>query len=261
MKNKRRQFSRSSVIYIIFGIALIGVMTLIAMSVFMRVNQIIITGAVIYTPQQVVEASGVSRGDNLLYMNAQTVSQKIRKELPYINTVEISRDLPDKLSITVTESTPVAYILSSGNVHVIDNNGRVLEILQASYGTVMTLVIGTEVSKLIEVRGVTIGDASIGNQIRAEQGTEPNFQAMQSILLTMDREDLNQYVDYLDVSNITNIHFGFKGLYRVILGGVADQRSKLARLQSDIAILQERYPNARGVYNMSDPFDYRFSVE
>jgi len=252
MRNgKSRQFSRTSVFYIVFGLALVGVMILVGISIFTRINHIIISGTSIYTPEQIAEASGVTRGDNLLYINTLSVSQSIRRELPYIDTVEISRSLPDTILITVTESTAVAFIMFSGDTFIIDSGGRVLEKTQANPG-----------NNLIEVRGVTLSEATVGNPLKSELGAEPNLQSMQNILVTMQREGIIDDVDYLDVSNITNIYFGYRGIYRVIIGGVGDLRMKLSQLPSDILLIQERYPNTRGVYKMIGDSDrYIFTPE
>jgi len=244
MRNKKsRQFSRSSVMYIVFGIALVGVMTLFGASAFLGVNYFVINGAVTYTPEEIIDASGVSRGNNLLYLNIRTVEQNIRKELPYISSVEISRDLPDTLTITVTESKPVAYILFSGDIVIIDSSGRVLDIIQSH---------SMDITNLIEVRGVLLSDAKIGNMLKSELGVEQYLSAMQNVLASMEKEGIANDINYLDVSNINNISFGYLGMYRVIVGGVGELRIKLNRLPSDIRDLKERYPNTRGVYNMTD---------
>ncbi|MCL2627545.1 MAG: FtsQ-type POTRA domain-containing protein [Oscillospiraceae bacterium] len=258
MKKKKRQFSRASVMYIVLGITLIGVMTLIGTSAFLSVNFFVINGASVYTPEQIIEASGVSRGDNLLYLNEQTVASNIRKELPYISTVEISREFPDTLTITVVESTAVAYLYFAGDIVVIDATGRVLERSPIA----ISLVPNLDVKGLVEVRGVLVSEAMVGLQIKSEAGVESYFQAMQNVLISMEREGLIDDVNYLDVSNINNINFGFRELYRVVLGGISDLRTKLGTLKANISQIQSTYPNTRVVINMSDPSgDIKFSPE
>jgi len=258
----RREFSRSSVIYIIFGIALICVMTLIGASAFLRVNYFVVNSSGFYTTEQIIEASGVSGGDNLLYLNTQTVSQNIKNELPFVNNVEIVKNLPDTLIITVTESNAVAYLLFEGDTIIIDSSGRVLERTQhlSNAGSGASVTINNK--KLIEIRGVLINDARVGRQLRAEPGLESILTTMQNVLVAMEREGITNDVDYLDVSNINNIYFGYKGIYRIIVGGIADLRVKLNRLAADIQRIQEVYPNSRGVYNMTDdPNRYKFTPE
>ena len=247
---KRREFTRSSVFYIVFGIALICVMILVGISAFLRVNYFIVNSSGIYSAEQIIEASGVSRGNNLLYMNTQSVSQKIKNELPYVSTVEIDKQLPDTLVITITESVPVAYLIYEGDMVVIDSSGRVLE--RAAMGSNLNGTVTVNNERLIEVRGVIINNAVIGRQLRSEPGLESILSTMQTVLITMEREGLTGDIDYLDVSNINNIFFGYRGIYRIILGGTTDLRTKLNRLPGDILGAQERYPNSRGVYNMTD---------
>jgi len=258
MRKKNREFSRSSVMYIVFGIALVGVMTLIGASAFLGINYFIISGAEKYTPEEIIEASGLSQGNNLFYLNTQTVAQRIKKALPYVDTVEITRDFPDTLSITVTESKAIAYVVFEGDTVIIDSSGRVLERSNVSPGSFTG---GTNKS-LIEVRGVLISDAVVGSQLKPELGVEQFVNAMKSVLILMELEGIQDDVSYLDVSNINNIFFGYQGTFRIIVGGVGELRMKLSRLPSDILKLQERYPNPRGVYNMTgEPDRYIFTPE
>jgi len=258
MKNSKRQFSRSSVMYIIFGIALIGIMTLLGASAFLGVNYFVITGAKIYTTEQVIEASGVSRGNNLLYLNTNSVAQNIRRELPYIDTVVISREFPDTLAITVTESVAVAYLIFEGDTVIIDSSGRVLERFQHAPGAGAA----SSISELIEIRGVIVSEASVGIALKSELGVEQFLSTMQNVLKSMEREGIIDNVNYLDVSNINNIHFGYQGIYRIIVGGIGDIRLKLSKLPSHILEIQRKNPNTRGVYNMTgDSERYSFTPE
>lgn len=246
---KRREFTRSSVFFVVFGVALAGVLILLGTSAFLRVNFFVINSSGMYTTQQIIEASGVVRGDNLLYLNSQTVQQRIKKELPYVNSVEITKNFPDTLVISIVESSAVAYLIYEGDMIIIDSSGRVLERAQVSSMS-GTVTINNRI--LIEVRGVMISDARVGTQLRSEPGLESILSTMQNVLIMMEREGLIDDVDYLDVSNINNIYFGFRGIYRVIVGGITDLRTKLNRLTDDIIRIQEIYPNSRGVYNMTD---------
>lgn len=254
-KKKKKQIDGVTAAYIALGVTLVSVITLLGASAFLNVNSIVVSGMVQYTPEQVAEASGIERGDNLLYFNKRSTTEKIITELPYINSVEITRDLPDTLMLEVAESTALAYMPFAGDALIIDSTGRVLDIVAMPIGT----RIDVNGVSLIEVRGVPVSEATAGSEPKIELGFETSFKTMQDFLTAMEREGIAGDVNYLDVANITNIRFGYMDMFRVIIGGQRDYRQKISGLPLTISRFQERYPNTRGVLDMTDPSgDYRF---
>ncbi|MCL2425688.1 MAG: FtsQ-type POTRA domain-containing protein [Oscillospiraceae bacterium] len=247
----KRQLSRTSIAYIVIGVVMIAVMTIIGMSAFMQIRNIVIEGVSAYYAEDIIEASGMTFGDNLLFISSQEVSQNIRSALPFISAAQVSRIPPDTIMIKVTKSVPVATLTVSGEVYVIDIAGRVLD--RARIGT--PLQSDVDISALIEIRGVEIEDTSAGNNLRAAFGAEPRLQHMLDILEALESEDLLSDVSYIDISNIVNVHFGFMEIYRVILGSGASGntdlrpttiRHNLAGLEIYVLDVQERFHNMSG---------------
>ena len=54
------------------------------MSVFFRVSNIEVIGADHYTSSEIIEASGIKNGDNLMFVNRDSVADKIYNRLIYI---------------------------------------------------------------------------------------------------------------------------------------------------------------------------------
>ena len=236
-----RMLSKTSATYIAVGVVLVTLMTLIGTSAFLRVVEIRVEGASKYSAHEVSEASGVSKGDSLMRVNKQRVSGNVLRALPFVKEARISRKLPDILLIEVIESTAIATIYFAGDNLVLDSAARVLMRIEESP------------EDLIVIRGIEITDVREGEPPRVELGAETKLQFIQDILAAMEREEMENDVSYLDVSNITNIHFGYLDRYRVVLGGVRDLKHKLGKLPSDIVKIELRYPNTPGDINMTDP--------
>jgi hypothetical protein len=246
--NNKRQLSRTSIAYIAIGVALITLMTIIGASVFLKTVEIRVEGAVTYTAKEIVASSGLSAGDNLLFMDTQGISLNIREALPFVSTARVSRILPGTVLIEVFESVAVAYISFAGEIIVLDSSGRV--VARSTGGEIVTP--GYFPTDLIEIRGVEISEAVLGRQLRSELGAETSLQYMQDVLMALEREGLEMDVSYLDVSNITNIYFGYLGLYRVVLGGARDLRNKLGVLPEYVQQIQAMHQNSPGDIIMSD---------
>ena len=244
----KRLLSKSSAVSIAIGVILVSVMTLIGTSAFLRVVTFEVSGNNVYTPKEIIEASGISIGDNLMTVNARNVSRSIRHAMPFVKEAQISRKLPDTILVEVTESVAIASISFNRETLILDSSGRVLMRLEEDPGS------------LIEVRGLEVSDAVEGNVLKPALGSETNLQYMQDILTALENEGLEKDVSYLDVSNITNLSFGYRNIYRVILGGIRDLKYKIEDLKSTVEKLELRSPNTPGDINMSDPTeDYKFT--
>jgi len=247
MAGNKKRLSITSVPYVAFGVILISLMTVIGVGAFLRTTEIRVEGMLMYSPEDIVEASGISPGDNLLFVNAQNVSMNIRASLPFINSVNVTRKLPNTMYIEVTESVAVATIIFGGEIYVIDSPGRVLARLPIAEPKLD----GVNIDDLIEVRGVDIEETPVGNIVRPVFGSETKVQYMQDILVTLERDNQTGFVSYLDVSNIVNVFFGYQGLYRVILGGStslrpSNLRHKIGMLEESANRVREQFPNTPG---------------
>ena len=99
----------------------------VALTLFFRVDTVVVTGTQRYTQQEVIDATGIKTGDNLFLMNKYDVAQNIVGELPYIEEIRINRKLPDTLLIQVEEcGTPLALV-QDGSAWLISSTGKIVD--------------------------------------------------------------------------------------------------------------------------------------
>jgi len=253
---KKRYNNNTSAVYITIGIALILIMSIIGTSAFMRANEIKVEGFSAYSIDDIVEASGISLGDNLLFINVQTVSHNIRRELPFINSASVTRVLPDKILISITESEAIAKISFAGETLVSDSTGRILA--RSSEDSFLQIYGDpNKISTLIDIRGLEIESVVTGTVFRPVFGSEMKLQYMQDVLNAVEREGLEKDIQYLDVSNIVNVHLGYLNKFKVNFGGAANLRQSnlrhnLGRLSETAAWIDTRFPNTSGTIDMTD---------
>ncbi|MBS3740771.1 MAG: FtsQ-type POTRA domain-containing protein [Candidatus Cloacimonetes bacterium] len=66
-------------------------------------------------------------GENIFSLQNSSI-QKVAREFPGINTLQVNRIFPDKIRLIVHECKPIAYVESSHNRYfLIDDRGKVLE--------------------------------------------------------------------------------------------------------------------------------------
>jgi cell division protein FtsQ len=113
----------------------VGIAWLVVQSPFLALKDVTITGTLRESPDAVRAAAGVSDGDALVFVDTGAVAQRI-EALPWIADAQVSRELPNGLSITIVERQPVAWIRrplppgaprdSDSPAALVDATGRVL---------------------------------------------------------------------------------------------------------------------------------------
>ncbi len=81
-----------------------------------------------YEESDIIEASGIKKGKNLIFMNFDKATQKLEKKFPYAK-FEIIRTFPNKVTIYVSERTPAFRIEVGGVWHIYDEELKCLEIV------------------------------------------------------------------------------------------------------------------------------------
>jgi len=239
-----RRIGRGAALYIPVGALIIIFLTVWGTSIFLTIVDIEVTGVSIYTEAEIIEASGIVSGDNMLFLDMKSASLSICEAKPYISDVKISRVPPDVIRIEVTESTATAMISYQDRVLVIDSNGRILKEMDKTY------------SGLIDVRGIVPENPVEGYPVKVAQGGEMQLQYTKDVLMAIEKEGLEGDVSYLDVSNIANISLVYGGRFKVMLGGPGNARHKLSQL---ITVVIPDIEDNRGSYsepwtvNMTDP--------
>ena len=114
-------------VYIFLSVILITAVVVAGCIVFFKVNQFEVQGNDRYSKEQVVEASGVDTGDNLCLVDKSKTAANVIDNLPYVNTVNVRRSLPDTVVITVTETDAVAAVQGEDGWWLISVDGKLLE--------------------------------------------------------------------------------------------------------------------------------------
>lgn len=109
-RKRRRSRGRLGPLFKLLCLLTLVVALTAGATVFFRVEQVVVTGNSRYTQEEIVEVTGIEKGDNLYGWNKFTIAQRLRQTLPYIGEVTIRRALPSTILITVVEWDAVARI-------------------------------------------------------------------------------------------------------------------------------------------------------
>lgn len=214
MENKRRNRRRQLKASAWFGpmsFVLVCISVVVAMSIFFRVSTVEVEGNEDYTDQEIVTATGIDAGDNLFFLNRISAISRMMARLPYIQEASVSRVLPDKVVITVKESSAVATVQSETSAWMIDRDCKM-----------MTAVTESEAMGLIPVTGITAVLPSVGDPIQPQEGDEGKIEYLSEILLEIEVRGLQSRISKIDITDPNNPVLRFDDRFDVKLGEKGD---------------------------------------
>lgn len=208
-------FLRLVTMFIIVAVFILGV------AIFFKVTDIVVQGNSLYAAEDVIQASGIEKGDNLMTMNKASAAGKIMAVLPYVEQVHISRVLPGTVVLDIRESD-AAYAVQAedGTSWLINSSGKVLE--QAS----------TSAAEYPKLTGVTAQSPAPGSQIVTEQ-TE-NLAAAKEVLEQLENTEYLAQITEINVEKPYDIILEYGTQYEIRLGGSDEMAYKIQYLSSVI---------------------------
>lgn len=222
---------------IIGGTILLVGMLLIILPMF-RVSNILVVGASYYTEEEIIAASGITVGDEILMIDRESVYNNIWEKLPYVNAVNMRRFF-NTVKITVEENTNLMYTEFVGKYYVLNRDFRVLTSVEDE----------SELKGIVRVELPEIAALGVGSQIRFENEALDTGYIL-DLLDSLEKGSVLSRVSAVDVSKKFNVSYVMDDYCRVELGKVGDMSLKLTLVEE---ILTRRGTvNGAAVVNVSD---------
>ncbi|MBQ8974363.1 MAG: FtsQ-type POTRA domain-containing protein [Oscillospiraceae bacterium] len=228
MAKRKKKMRRKPAIsfYAVFAAVLILVIAVLGVSVFFRVNSVEVKGSSFYTQEEVLEVADISTGNIIFFTPTDEAKQRLYDQLPYIYSVDITKTLPDEVTIYINESEAVGYITFSGTDWLIDEHGKVLGKLEGNK------------DGYIRVTGITPTDANTGKMLRVEEDQQTTLDALVNILTAIEKAGVTEKVKDLDVSNISNATFTYDSIYSIDFGSGVNAEYKIKTLVDVVSKLE-----------------------
>lgn len=239
--NQRRRKNRRKKIIIrsLLGFVFLCVGVILALTLFFNINKIVISGDTVYTSEVVIDASGISQGDNLIFLSKTKLNDKLTSELPYVGSTIIKRRLPSTLEIVITKTDAYMGAVIDGYYVLLDKNGKVLEKDLETVGENIIL------ANLGEIDSATVGETIVLKE-------EKVFTKLQDVLQECENVGLTE-ISAVDLSDIYNIKLVYQGRITLELGETDKNNlgSKLALGKAAIEKQDEENNMYRGTINLT----------
>lgn len=196
------------------------------MSISFKISKIEVSGNGLYSDKEVISASGIQTGDNLFFINRIAAGSRVVVKLPYVDSVAITRTLPNKVTIVVQESNAIGYVVASNEYWTISQSGKFLSKIEAD-----------ETNGIARISGLTIKKPVVGEIITPAKGEEGKFKYLLDIMYQIQTRGMVADITAIDVSNEANPEIGYQDRFSVKLGEMDNTEYKFGKMLSAISQL------------------------
>lgn len=231
---RRKRKSNMSLYYgtVLFIAAII--FAILSVTVFFNVETAIVKGSSLYTVEEIIEASGINGGDNMIRKNMGRAEEKITSKLIYIETAKVRRKLPSAVEISVTPCVETACMQKDGGFFVVSETGKILKLSE-----------DTQEGLLIFYGANPAEDMDLGKKFASED--ENKTEVIYDLLSRRESEFASKITSF-DVTDRLNISCVYEDRITIELGVISEIDYKF-RLAEEI-ITTKISPDSRGQLRM-----------
>lgn len=217
-ENRRRRKHRALLFFYLFTfLTVLTAAVALSLTVLFKINSIEVQGTSRYSAEEIIRISGIRKGDNLFLTKTREAGQKIQSSLPYIGTAKVSRSLPAKIRITVSEETVSGAVEYNQKYAIVGASGKVLELADA-------VPEGCPV-----IKGLKLSSAQVGkNIVYQDSSQETIFRDLMEAIVSTKMEKITE----IDLSNSYKIQVLYDGRIIMNLGLPNDFEYKLRYAKS-----------------------------
>lgn len=231
-ENKHRR-SNMTLHYSLIAFIVLVIFIILSVTVFFNVETAEVVGSSIYSADEIISASGIKGGDNMVRKNMSKVENAITSELVYIETAEIKRKLPSTLEIEITPCIETASLETEEGFMIVSESGKILKFSEEPAEDTLVFY-GTEPAEGMQT-GMTFASED-------EDKTEVIFE-----LMSRAESGFASKITSFDVSDHYNISCVYEDRITIEFKSSADMDYKIKLAQE---ILTKISPDAEGRLNL-----------
>ena len=224
--NRRRRRGRFNAVLKLVCILLVVGAIIAAMTIFFRVESIVVSGNARYRDEEIIAASGIAIEDNLFLLDKYAVTAAIFDQLPYVEQATLHRKLPDTILLEIHEGACAAGIVTKEGTWLVSAKGKLLE---ESFNIPENCGI---------ITGAELVEPAVGKN--AEFDPEISFKqaALMELLQCAEERGMRENIVSVDLEDATCLRLRYTERFSVRMPWDADIDYKLQSLQAVVDYLE-----------------------
>ncbi len=216
--------AKAKVLMVCIGLALVMLMIIPAVkltSAHLVIENIRVEGDTLYSENELLYAAGLAVGDGLPLLKANEAEEAVLNNLPYVQSCEISFELPNVIVFELIDESPAFYTEIEGEKYILTASLRVLDRTDDE-----VLLKGLPLVELPRVSKAVVGEDLVLEGTSGEYITE--------FFKILNRSELKGRVGRLYFDKKFDIVTSVDGKFRVLWGSPIDMELKFATVSKMI---------------------------
>ena len=199
MARRKRKRVLRVIKYLTLLAIIIGGIVYTLLSPIFNIKNIEVYGNSKISSDTIISLSGLSINQNIFSFWTSDIKDAI-KQNAYIDKVQISRKIPDKIEISVQERV-ATYMLTLGNAYVyINNQGYILEITSKKLAVPVIIGYNTPAEEIVEGNRLNETDLEkLNDVLKIMEAASSGDNKLAELITQIDISDKNNYI--LDISS------------------------------------------------------------
>lgn len=241
-----KPFSRSRLLLQLTTVVAVVLALTFGLSIFFKVEKVVVYGAEKYDAWTVKEASGIQEGDNLLSFGEIKAVGKIQAALPYVKDVRIGIKLPDTVNIVI-EELDVAYSVQDGANRwwLITADGKVVDQVDVATADGYTKILGVQIADPVAGQQASGWEHQVDSTDPTAEtviitvSAQERLNTALSILQYLEDNSIMGLVATVDVEDLADIELWYGQQYQVRLGDSSQLSYKIRCMCEAVAQLKD----------------------
>lgn len=224
------------------ALGVVAVVLALSMTVLFNISSIKIAGTgTTYGEKEIVMASGLNVGDNMVRTNFNKVEERIEKSLPYVMDASISKTFSGKITIKITETKAAIVIASDEGYIIADAQGKTLAVQNNL----------PENSKLMLLKLKGGATATLGEAFAFSEEDEKKI--YDQLVSELTAAGMFKDITEMDLTQQSSIKLIYQGRLRLLLGASDNLTEKIRGGIKAIEQENERNPELIAEVNLTIP--------
>lgn len=175
-----------------------------------------VSGKSAYSSGEVISACGVVTGENIFTVSEKKVNAVLCRALPYIGSVKLKRNFPDKLVLVVTP-TSEKYLIANKNSYIcLDKNGKILSAKKQK--------VRNGVYRFDGFKGQSVQPGELYSPCRED---EKRFESAKRVVAALEGASIKK-ANVIKLDSADNIIVVYDSRFNIYLGSADNAEDKLS---------------------------------
>ena len=220
--------------YILIFAVFAVVFIVLANTVLFRCMSFEVEGAGRYSAEEIIAASGLKKGDNLLHISTAGAEKAVVGSLAYIDSAQVRKRFPTKIKITVTESEKWFAVVQDGKTAIVSRGGKIID--------------SSPDSSVVQITGYEAQSLDVGGMLKSEVTGKNGIP--EELLDAADKAGLTG-ISAIDMTDRFSLVVSCGSRITLELGNISDIETKL-NIAAGV-IRSEISPTDEVILNIVDP--------